>query len=66
MREAAAQLKAPSRGRSHRRGPGARADLDNFRRVNVVIGHRAADTVLDEVATRVRKVAGLAPRRAPG
>ncbi|HEX4333194.1 MAG TPA: GGDEF domain-containing protein [Usitatibacter sp.] len=34
------------------------ADLDNFRRVNVVIGHRAADAVLDEAATRVRSVAG--------
>ena len=34
------------------------ADIDNFRRVNVVIGHRAADAVLDEVASRVRAVAG--------
>lgn len=34
------------------------ADLDNFRRVNVVIGHRAADALLDEVAARVRKAAG--------
>lgn len=34
------------------------ADIDKFRRVNVVIGHRAADNVLGEVAERVRKVAG--------
>ena len=34
------------------------ADIDNFRRVNVVIGHRAADAVLDEVASRVRRAAG--------
>lgn len=43
-------------------GPGTSAlvigDLDNFRRMNVVIGHRAADAVLDEVASRVRKAAG--------
>ncbi|HXF78213.1 MAG TPA: GGDEF domain-containing protein [Usitatibacter sp.] len=44
------------------KGPGITAlvlaDLDNFRRVNVVIGHRAADAVLDEVASRVRGAAG--------
>jgi diguanylate cyclase (GGDEF)-like protein len=44
------------------KGPGTTAlvlaDLDNFRRVNVVIGHRAADAVLDEVAVRVRNLAG--------
>ncbi|HEX3062677.1 MAG TPA: GGDEF domain-containing protein [Usitatibacter sp.] len=34
------------------------ADLDNFRRMNVVIGHRAADAVLDQVASRVRAAAG--------
>jgi len=34
------------------------ADIDNFRRVNIVIGHRAADAVLDEVARRLRAVAG--------
>jgi diguanylate cyclase (GGDEF)-like protein len=34
------------------------ADLDAFRRVNVVIGHRAADGVLREAAERVRKAIG--------
>lgn len=34
------------------------ADIDKFRRVNVVIGHRAADAVLYEVASRVRAAAG--------
>ncbi|MEP7070133.1 MAG: GGDEF domain-containing protein, partial [Usitatibacter sp.] len=34
------------------------ADLDGFRRVNVVIGHRAGDAVLKEAAERVRKATG--------
>lgn len=34
------------------------ADLDAFRRVNVVIGHRAGDAVLKEAAERVRKAIG--------
>ncbi len=34
------------------------ADLDAFRRVNVVIGHRAGDEVLKEAAERVRKATG--------
>ncbi len=34
------------------------ADLDAFRRVNVVIGHRAGDTVLLEAAGRLRKATG--------
>ena len=34
------------------------ADLDDFRRVNVVIGHRAGDGVLKEAAARVRKATG--------
>jgi diguanylate cyclase (GGDEF)-like protein len=33
-------------------------DLDDFRRVNVVIGHRAADGVLKEAAVRIRKGIG--------
>jgi diguanylate cyclase (GGDEF)-like protein len=32
-------------------------DIDAFRRVNVVIGHRAGDGVLKEVATRLEKLA---------
>jgi len=46
--------------RAHPHAPAALviADLDRFRRVNLVIGHRAADNVLVEVAARVRKVAG--------
>ncbi len=34
-------------------------DLDGFRRMNVVIGHRAADNVLFEVAQRVSSVPGV-------
>ena len=34
------------------------ADLDGFRRVNVVIGHRAGDGVLVEAAERLRKATG--------
>lgn len=34
------------------------ADLDDFRRVNVVIGHRAGDGVLREAAERLRKAIG--------
>jgi diguanylate cyclase (GGDEF)-like protein len=34
------------------------ADLDAFRRVNVVIGHRAGDGVLVEASKRVRKAIG--------
>ncbi len=34
------------------------ADVDNFRRVNVVIGHRAADAVLGEVARRITAASG--------
>ena len=37
----------------------ALADLDDFRRVNVVIGHRAGDNVLREVATRFAAVPGV-------
>jgi diguanylate cyclase (GGDEF)-like protein len=33
-------------------------DIEGFRRVNVVIGHRAADNVLVEVARRIREVNG--------
>lgn len=33
-------------------------DLDGFRRVNLVVGHRAADAVLREAAERIRRVAG--------
>ena len=34
------------------------ADIDAFRRVNLVIGHRAGDGVLREAAERVRKATG--------
>lgn len=34
------------------------ADLDGFRRVNLVIGHRAGDRVLHEAARRLERVAG--------
>ena len=34
------------------------ADLDDFRRVNVVIGHRAGDGVLKEAAERLMKATG--------
>jgi diguanylate cyclase (GGDEF)-like protein len=34
------------------------ADLDGFRRVNLVIGHRAGDAVLKEAADRVRRATG--------
>src|SRR5437016_4681717 len=34
------------------------ADLAGFRRINVVIGHRAGDGVLRECAARLAKVAG--------
>jgi diguanylate cyclase (GGDEF)-like protein len=34
------------------------ADLDGFRRVNVVIGHRAADAVLHEAGQRIREAIG--------
>ena len=34
------------------------ADLDGFRRMNVVIGHRAGDGVLREVAERLMKATG--------
>jgi diguanylate cyclase (GGDEF)-like protein len=34
------------------------ADLDDFRRVNVVIGHRAGDGVLREAGVRIRKAIG--------
>ncbi|MGZ5073397.1 MAG: diguanylate cyclase domain-containing protein [Usitatibacter sp.] len=34
------------------------ADLDEFRRVNVVIGHRAGDGVLREAAVRIRSAIG--------
>ncbi len=34
------------------------ADLDDFRRVNVVIGHRAGDGVLKEAAARIRAAIG--------
>jgi diguanylate cyclase (GGDEF)-like protein len=34
------------------------ADLDGFRRMNLVVGHRAADAVLREAAERLRPVAG--------
>ncbi len=33
-------------------------DLDGFRRMNLVVGHRAADAVLREAAERVRRAAG--------
>jgi diguanylate cyclase (GGDEF)-like protein len=33
-------------------------DLDDFRRVNLVIGHRAGDGVLKEAAVRIRKAIG--------
>ncbi len=35
------------------------ADLDRFRRVNMVIGHRAGDGVLKETARRLSEVAGV-------
>jgi diguanylate cyclase (GGDEF)-like protein len=34
------------------------ADLDDFRRVNVVIGHRAGDRVLQEAARRISELSG--------
>jgi diguanylate cyclase (GGDEF)-like protein len=37
----------------------ALVDLDGFRRMNVVIGHRAADNVLHEVAVRLSAVPGI-------
>jgi len=54
MEAAERRLKADPRGNAAL----VIADLDRFRRVNLVIGHRAADNVLGEVSQRVRKVAG--------
>jgi diguanylate cyclase (GGDEF)-like protein len=53
LEAASRRLKAPGSGVSAL----VVADLDNFRRVNVVIGHRAADEVLSEVARRLEGAA---------
>jgi diguanylate cyclase (GGDEF)-like protein len=55
LREAEAKLKAIG---TQSNAVLALVDLDAFRRVNVVIGHRAGDGVLKEVATRLEKVSG--------
>ena len=47
---AGARMKGPLAGNSVL----VLADLDNFRRVNIVIGHRAGDAVLEETARRLR------------
>jgi diguanylate cyclase (GGDEF)-like protein len=55
MRLAGTQLKALG---SQSRAALVLADLDGFRRMNVVIGHRAGDGVLKEVATRITAAIG--------
>jgi diguanylate cyclase (GGDEF)-like protein len=54
---------AAAAGRIKAAGPEGRgvlvlADLDAFRRMNIVIGHRAGDGVLKEVGERLQKAAG--------
>jgi len=39
------------------------ADIDGFRRMNTVIGHRAGDGVLKEASERLTKFAGIQPLR---
>ena len=53
--QASARLAVAQSGQE--RGALVLVDLDNFRRVNLVVGHRAADAVLREAAERVSRVA---------
>jgi diguanylate cyclase (GGDEF)-like protein len=55
MRVAGTQLKALG---TKSRAALVLADIDGFRRINVLIGHQAGDGVLREVASRVQAVTG--------